>query len=1539
MPRIRQLEIRNPVYLADGWGGNDFQINSIKGESMILKKYLLGVAALILLLFSAQAFSQSSNASIGGIVMDESEGVLPGATVTVTNVDTGIAKEGFTNDSGVYNFPGLQVGLYTVTAELEGFQKQTKTNLRLVASDVMRINFKLPVAGLENEIEVSVETESVLLESNPSVGMVLPETQVNDLPLINSNALDLIKVMGGVNMTPNTIWAADQTTLAGVGADQVNVQRDGVTVNDVRYATGMSSPVHLNPEIVGEIKLVVSPVDAEMGRGSGQVQVVTKSGNNEYTGSAVWNIQNTALDANWWTNGWQQTLPPWRNQNELTFSFGGPIIKNKTFFFASWNQQLQRVKQNNVNRSAPTAWAKLGVMRWFPGYNGTNLSANENANGSARDSNPSSVWTVNANGTPRMDSNGFLVDQSGNQRYLPSYMDDYDEANPQPVQLHYQYAFAPFWDDIDINDYVGPNGEPNFPDTAFDENGAFTDAWVDWESAFDPTERNYVDTSGFVQRFLADIYPPMINNWDVGDGLNYGGFRWTRSVAGIDNIYGLGESPERKQITVRLDHNFNSNHRLSGSYSYERSLGVDQSPSLPEHAYGSKITRYPQQLSATLTSTLRPTLLNELRFGFNKSTSYVNTPLSTPGTGEILTALLEAHSCPAGETCTNYFQHDLANYPGDMPLLIGLDGGFQIAGGYHPYGNGRGNHGTQWGGDDVRFVYADTMTWTKGRHTMRFGGEIHRTRSWQLVNGSISFTTSAMTYPGLEGGDATNAPNESLYASSAYTPEADTYFYGITGNGGGGSVGQVYDVMNLLAGSIGTARQYRFINNPTATEYNDIRLGEDARITDFRQNQFNFFVQDEWRVTDALSLTLGLRYEQYGVPYLKGGMTIGLQGGPMSIFGVSGDSWDDWMVVPDFEPCQGCNDFGGTYAGELSTLAFVGPDSPNPDQQIYNDDWNNFGPAVGFSWQLPWFGKGKTMLRGGYQLTYATPGRSAGNINYAPGIFQDLAYRGDGFEGAKGGYMDLSMVDDILTNLFVVPSHLVPPAANPTIPIYQRQQGITVYDPNLRTPYIERMTLALVRNIGSNMTLEVKYVGNLSRKNIGGTNVNSANFINNGLFNALWEARKGNNPELLDQMLWGVQLTDNPWYNPTQFGPVGSQIPGMPEGTVYRGGEALRNYTGGQTNSNLANGNFNAVAGTLARLNYDRNIAANAGLPEIPNYTAGAVLRYNGFPENYIYTNPQFSNATMQVNRGRSNYHSMQAQFTMRATRGLYFSGTWTWSRQLGYQGNPDVRYPNNPLDYGVAGTHRSHTLRTNGTYELPFGPNKWLFSDVNPIVGKIIGGWQLSWIHTMETGMPFGFTSTAATLWGATPPVISGDFDTKAGYVQWNHGDRFGQFFAGPGPDGERYQNVADPICSNPEYVSQVGAFHYYCSLRGFQDTVTGELLFSNPLPGERGNFSRNNLTGPMIWNTDMNFRKSIEIMEGKRLSFRFDAQNVFNHPTPIGTTGFGGFRSESTNPPMGSMSSAFDFATWSFVTRPLGYLGSKAGARTFQGQVRIDF
>ena len=117
--------------------------------------------------------------------------------------------------------------------------------------------------------------------------------------------------------------------------------------------------------MVGEFKLILTPVDAELGRGAGQVQVMTKSGGNEFHGSGVWSNINTAMDAKEWNDNRTGAVPMWKNVNQYTLSAGGPIIKNKTFFFASWDQNIAR-KRESVRSNVLTTCARKGIYRCFP---------------------------------------------------------------------------------------------------------------------------------------------------------------------------------------------------------------------------------------------------------------------------------------------------------------------------------------------------------------------------------------------------------------------------------------------------------------------------------------------------------------------------------------------------------------------------------------------------------------------------------------------------------------------------------------------------------------------------------------------------------------------------------------------------------------------------------------------------------------------------------------------------------------------------------------------------------------------------------------------------------------------------------------------------------------------------------------------------------------------------------------------------------------------------------------------------------------------
>jgi len=1438
--------------------------------NVIMKRFLS--MAIFLAFACLPAFCQS-NASLGGIVTDATQAVLPGVTVTATNIETGIAKASTTNATGAYSFAGMQVGIYKVTAELPGFQTQSFKDVKLGNDAQVRLNFTLEIKKLEQQVEVSIEADNLILDTSSSSQATLNEKKVSELPIVNSNVLSLVKVMGGVNITENPIFGADDTQFAGVSASQVNLTRDGVTANDVRYATGLNSPVYLNPEMVGEFKMVLAPVDAEMGRGNGQVSVVTRSGGNAYHGSLVWNNQNTALDANEWYENKIGRARDWRNQNEYTASIGGPIIKNKTFFFASWDHQFSRIRQNNVNYQVPTSCARKGIWRYIENYSGGNILTNPGGSGTLSD--PKVAPTVNSDGSPKTEL-GVLRQIS----VLGSLL-----RTPQ------------------TNDCS---------DVTVDSRGLPTSDWVNYSAAYDSVRTP--DASGYVKKFMDLI--PSANNYQIGDGLNWGGYRWVRKLDGGDNIYGLGEGPNRKQINFRIDHNFNASHRLSGTYSYETNHGEDSFPTMEKNSYGGIITRKPQSFAVNLVSTLRPTLLNEARVGLMRTESFVLDPLNNPKTGNTLSQKLQ----------------ELYPTSSSIPVVIGLGAGggtypaispgFAIYSGINVWGSGRGNHGSTWGGHDPRWSIADTVTWTKGRHSMRLGAETQRTQSYQAINGAVSFTTGATTVPSVRGGGVVY----SGYSANTGFHNPYTYAASLSGAAGGLYAGNVvagaYSLLNILAGNVTNVDQYRFINSPTATSYNDVTKGENMRITDYRQNQVSFFMQDDWRVTDTVTLNLGMRYDWYGVPYLKGGMTAGLKGGSTSIFGRSGSSFSDWMM-----PGTMNSDGSVTYKGTDAELAFIGPDSPNPDQKIYNDDLNNFGPVFGFAWQLPWFGKGKTVIRGGYQLSYMPSGRADTAGFTMPGISYQTSYT----PNSSMQYINLSNLSQLLP-VVPLPSNVKTPASNPVLSVQQRSQSITVYDPDLRTPYVQNLNMSITRNITSNVILDVRYIGTLQRKQWSSYNINSANIWNNGLKEAFDSARSGGESALLDKMFNGINIAG---YG---YGPVGSVY----NGVLQTGAMHLRAYT--STYSNLANGNYTALASTLATLNYVTSYPGNGALPAYGTDTKGTVLRYTKFPENFIYTSPQFGTATWYGNLNNSNYHSMQAQLTVRPTHGFSLQTTYTWSKNLGAQSYTDPR--NRAADYGPNSMDRTHQLSLNGSFELPFGPGRWLLTGKSSVVSKIAGGWQMSWIGNIASGRPFSISSTNTSLYANGVPNQVGTFD-RQGEVVWKPGAKYGSYWYDNATGTDKYVTVKDPQCNN---ITTAQGLSNQCTLRAVvlasslnADGSVGsntQYIFVNPYPGERGNFAQNSLRQPGIWSADMAMSKAIKLTEGKSIQIRVDATNIFNHAQPTaGAYQSGVVRTRVPGAPAATMGYYYDYTDGSYTYRPLGYLSSKVGSRTFQAKLRFDF
>ena len=256
------------------------------------KLFALTAGVLLPFVFSGTAFAQTGNGALTGTVEDPSKALIPGVAITATNTQTGVATSVLSNESGGYNIPSLLPGMYKLTAELSGFRTVTYSNIELGANETKRFNFTLEVGGVTTTVDVNIDATALLTTSSATIDNTLPEYKVRDLPLFGNNVLDLIGVLGGARVSAA---GGDVTTFAGISAAYVNTSVNGQSVNDGRYAAGIFSTTRINPEMVSEVRLVLTPVDAEMGRGNGQVQIATRSGTNQFRGSARYGTFETPL--------------------------------------------------------------------------------------------------------------------------------------------------------------------------------------------------------------------------------------------------------------------------------------------------------------------------------------------------------------------------------------------------------------------------------------------------------------------------------------------------------------------------------------------------------------------------------------------------------------------------------------------------------------------------------------------------------------------------------------------------------------------------------------------------------------------------------------------------------------------------------------------------------------------------------------------------------------------------------------------------------------------------------------------------------------------------------------------------------------------------------------------------------------------------------------------------------------------------------------------------------------------------------------------
>jgi len=328
----------------------------------------------VCLTLSNIAFPQASSSSLRGTVTDPSGSALPGATVVIANPESTIARTATTGGLGDYRFLALPPGTYTLTVTATGFAHYEQTGIQLLVDTPATANVQLKVGTTTERITVTSEAP-VLNLVDASIGNPFDETQVKQIPLEGRNVPDLLSLQAGVAYTGNRpdIDKNQDTrngSVNGARSDQSNITLDGVDVNDQSNGYAFTSVLPTTLDSVQEFRVTTSNYNADQGAGSGaQVSLVTKSGTNSFHGSLYEYHRNTITSANdYFVKGaearsGQPNIPDKLLRNIFGASLGGPLKKDRLFFFANYEGTRQREQESTV-RTIPSQSLCAGKLQY-----------------------------------------------------------------------------------------------------------------------------------------------------------------------------------------------------------------------------------------------------------------------------------------------------------------------------------------------------------------------------------------------------------------------------------------------------------------------------------------------------------------------------------------------------------------------------------------------------------------------------------------------------------------------------------------------------------------------------------------------------------------------------------------------------------------------------------------------------------------------------------------------------------------------------------------------------------------------------------------------------------------------------------------------------------------------------------------------------------------------------------------------------------------------------------------------------------------------
>ncbi len=328
--------------------------------------------AALLLLLSATFFGQGTTTRITGVVTDSSGAVVSGATVRIQREGSEASLNTETSDTGFYVFDLVQPGTYTVTVEKAGFKRFVSSRNTVLINQPATINAALEVGDVSAVVSVEGSAEQVQTSSSGNFGGTVEQRTIESLPIVGTrgrNPLDILNFQPGVTNGANT---GGGVHVNGSRDRAFNFTLDGIDINESTAGGSNFTPLRPNPDSIQEFQIVTSGFTAELGRSSGaQVTFVTRSGTNAFRGNVFEYYQTPRFLARSYAANVNQTDKEQFVQHIFGGSFGGPIVKNKAFFFT--NLQMLRAYDSVLQtRTVYTASARQGIFRWVQGgVNGT----------------------------------------------------------------------------------------------------------------------------------------------------------------------------------------------------------------------------------------------------------------------------------------------------------------------------------------------------------------------------------------------------------------------------------------------------------------------------------------------------------------------------------------------------------------------------------------------------------------------------------------------------------------------------------------------------------------------------------------------------------------------------------------------------------------------------------------------------------------------------------------------------------------------------------------------------------------------------------------------------------------------------------------------------------------------------------------------------------------------------------------------------------------------------------------------------------------